>query len=132
MSFMLYQIRKMMGLIIGVMRGHADESVIDAALQKENFVNIPEAPGIGLMLVNPEFTIYNQRVGKNFQPLTWEKEEEEIEKFKKEVIFKDIVEEDEKKLVNAGWLFELDYKAAKKYFKPTKFDVTKGKFDQFK
>jgi tRNA pseudouridine38-40 synthase len=44
-SFMLHQIRRMMGLIVSVMRGHTDEYIIEKSLNEKFFVNIPEAPG---------------------------------------------------------------------------------------
>lgn len=48
-SFMLHQIRKMVGLAIAVLRGHADPSVLERALGKDK-VMIPTAPGLGLVL----------------------------------------------------------------------------------
>lgn len=46
---MLHQIRKMVGLVIVIARGLADQGMIDRAFGKEK-VMIPTAPGLGLML----------------------------------------------------------------------------------
>ncbi|KAH9642567.1 hypothetical protein HF086_011160 [Spodoptera exigua] len=48
-SFMLHQIRKMVGLAIAVLRGHTDNSILEKAFGKEK-VMIPTAPGLGLVL----------------------------------------------------------------------------------
>ena len=48
-SFMLHQIRKMIGMAIAVVRGDADESVITDSWNTDR-IDIPRAPGLGLML----------------------------------------------------------------------------------
>ena len=48
-SFMLHQIRKMIGLAIAVVRGHTGLETIEAAWGKER-IDIPRAPGLGLLL----------------------------------------------------------------------------------
>ncbi|OWR52616.1 Pseudouridine synthase, partial [Danaus plexippus plexippus] len=48
-SFMLHQIRKMIGLMIAVVRGHTDISTLEKSFGKEK-VMIPTAPGLGLVL----------------------------------------------------------------------------------
>merc|ERR1719361_2367343 len=48
-SFMLHQIRKMIGMVIAVVRGDADESVITDSWNTDR-IDIPRAPGLGLML----------------------------------------------------------------------------------
>ena len=46
---MLHQIRKMIGMVIAVVRGDADESVITDSWNTDR-IDIPRAPGLGLML----------------------------------------------------------------------------------
>jgi hypothetical protein len=48
-SFMLHQIRKMVGLCIAVMQGFASEAVFEKVFRPSR-VDVPIAPGLGLML----------------------------------------------------------------------------------
>ncbi|KAK0525236.1 tRNA pseudouridine synthase 1 [Tilletia horrida] len=60
-SFMLHQIRKMVGLIVLIGR-----TATPASLVAETFgparIHIPKAPGLGLLLEQPLFGSYNQKV----------------------------------------------------------------------
>lgn len=46
---MLHQIRKMIGMTVAVVRGQADLKILEATWGMER-VDIPRAPGLGLML----------------------------------------------------------------------------------
>jgi tRNA pseudouridine38-40 synthase len=83
-SFMLHQIRKMMGLAISIMRGKCDISIFESVYDKKYFVKTPEAPGHCLVLDRPEFSGYNRQQESNnfFRPLTFEGQEEQIEALK--------------------------------------------------
>ena len=48
-SFMLHQIRKMIGTVMAVARGHAAESVLERAWSLDR-IDLPMAPALGLML----------------------------------------------------------------------------------
>jgi len=48
-SFMLHQIRKMIGLCTAILRGFAHEDVFQKAFGHEK-IDVPKAPGLGLML----------------------------------------------------------------------------------
>lgn len=48
-SFMMHQIRKMIGALLAIVRGHAPEEVIKNSFCNEK-VCIPRAPGLGLVL----------------------------------------------------------------------------------
>ena len=50
-SFMIHQIRKMVGLVIAIARGFAPETTLVEAFQREK-VDIPRAPALGLLLEN--------------------------------------------------------------------------------
>ena len=52
---MLHQIRKMIGMSIAVIRGDANESVIADSWNTDR-IDVPRAPGLGLML--EEVTAY--------------------------------------------------------------------------
>ena len=48
---MIHQIRKMIGLVVAVVREHAQEEIIQRAFTHEK-VDIPRAPALGLLLDN--------------------------------------------------------------------------------
>ncbi|KAI3661955.1 hypothetical protein MP638_005996 [Amoeboaphelidium occidentale] len=60
-SFMLHQIRKMVGMIILLMRVGLDASFVKKTFENVR-LNIPKAPALGLFLVQPLFDSYNDRI----------------------------------------------------------------------
>ena len=60
-SFMLHQIRKMVGLAVAVVRGVAPETAIAHALDPRHRFKTPIAPDVGLFLDESIFDSYNQR-----------------------------------------------------------------------
>lgn len=56
-SFMMHQIRKMIGLVIAVMKGYAGEEVMERSWGEEK-VDVPKAPGLGLVLERVHFDRY--------------------------------------------------------------------------
>ncbi|EPQ27003.1 uncharacterized protein PFL1_06895 [Pseudozyma flocculosa PF-1] len=60
-SFMYHQIRKMIGLVVLVGRTNAPASLIPETFGPAR-IHIPKAPGLGLLLEEPLFGGYNQRV----------------------------------------------------------------------
>ena len=58
-SFMLHQIRKMIGMTIAVVRGHASEAVMETTW-KEDRMDVPKAPGLGLMLEEVKGILFNK------------------------------------------------------------------------
>merc|ERR1719272_909698 len=63
-SFVLHQIRKMVGFAMSVVRGYATEGMMDAAFERGK-VFVPRAPGLGLMLDQVYFDVYNKKFGKS-------------------------------------------------------------------
>ncbi|XP_049721918.1 pseudouridylate synthase 1 homolog isoform X2 [Elephas maximus indicus] len=53
-SFMTHQIRKMVGLVVAIMRGHAPESLLEHSWGPTK-VDVPKAPGLGLVLERVHF-----------------------------------------------------------------------------
>ncbi|XP_075146248.1 pseudouridine synthase 1 isoform X2 [Haematobia irritans] len=108
-SFMLHQIRKMVGLSIAIVRGHTDVATLERALTEER-LDLPMAPGLGLVLDTVHYERYNERYGQDgiHNPLTWEKQEPEIQNFIETKIFENIyrTESEEKPLLE--WLETLD------------------------
>lgn len=91
-SFMMHQIRKMVGLVIAIMRGHIDPDIISRACLKEKVI-VPQAPGLGLVLDNVHYPRYNERYGDDgvHQPLTFEEEDEAVEEFFSKYIMPTII-----------------------------------------
>lgn len=92
-SFMLHQIRKMIGLVIAVIKGYANEEVMERSWGQEK-VDVPKAPGLGLVLERVHFDRYNKRFGGDglHEVLEWDSEEERIKAFKEAQIYPTIVE----------------------------------------
>lgn len=62
-SFMLHQIRKLVGTAVAVMRGDAPPACVQLALAPERSVVTPMAPELGLFLDEAVFQSYNDRWG---------------------------------------------------------------------
>uniref|UniRef100_A0A8C6Y2Q2 Pseudouridylate synthase 1 homolog n=1 Tax=Naja naja TaxID=35670 RepID=A0A8C6Y2Q2_NAJNA len=104
-SFMMHQIRKMIGLVIAIVKGHAAQSIMEQSWGEEK-VDIPKAPGLGLILERVHFESYNQRFGNDglHEALEWAEEEGKIAAFKEQHIYPTIIntEKEEKSMMN--WL----------------------------
>ena len=59
-SFMLHQIRKMIGLVITIFRGFVDVEMIEKAWT-DTHLDIPVAPGLGLVLEYVHYDRYDKR-----------------------------------------------------------------------
>ena len=107
-SFMLHQIRKMIGLVIGIMRGFANIDIIEKCFLLDR-IDIPKAPGLGLMLEEVHYDKYNYRYGGNgiHEKITWDEYHDTIEKFKHEFIYPVIVQTEGKELSMLKWLQRL-------------------------
>ncbi|XP_072000521.1 pseudouridylate synthase 1 homolog [Engystomops pustulosus] len=114
-SFMMHQIRKMIGLVIAVVKGYAPSSIMERSWGEEK-VDIPKAPGLGLVLERVHFEKYNRRFGNDglHDSLDWAEEEEQIEAFKKSHIYPSIIQTEIEEKSMASWLATLsihDYDA---------------------
>ncbi|KAL2725296.1 ATPase family AAA domain-containing protein [Vespula squamosa] len=91
-SFMLHQIRKMVSMVIAFLRNMATEDSLKQAFKDEK-MDIPLAPSLGLSLNYVHYDHYNNRYGSDgiHEPLDWKECEEEVEKFQSEYIVKHIV-----------------------------------------
>ncbi|MBW0465534.1 hypothetical protein O181_005249 [Austropuccinia psidii MF-1] len=128
-SFMLHQIRKMIGLVILTCRTRTPSNIIPE-IYGPTKVGIPKAPGLGLILQHPHFDGYNKRVKETNQQLISQKKpagrnEEElddllrepidamevkdlIDGFKTQVLFKRMWEEERKEDAFGVWINYLD------------------------
>ncbi|TNN06840.1 tRNA pseudouridine synthase A isoform 1 [Schistosoma japonicum] len=108
-SFMLHQVRKMIGLVLGILRGYATEDVFDIVFCKER-VDIPKAPGLGLMLNQVDFSCYNKKYQNDgiHQPLDWSKYEDQRNEFMMQYVYQHIdqIETEDKSMLQ--WLATLN------------------------
>ncbi|XP_030446908.1 uncharacterized protein LOC115669891 [Syzygium oleosum] len=109
-SFMLHQIRKMMGLAVAIMRNCAPETLIANALQKDVKINVPTAPEVGLYLDECFFTSYNNKWKDSHEELSMKDYEKEAEDFKMKYIYSHIGLTERKEGVVALWLHSLNYR----------------------
>jgi tRNA pseudouridine38-40 synthase len=93
-SFMLHQIRKMVGAVLIAIRYNVGEESIRSALTSKANMHIPKAPAQGLLLERPVFSGMSEKLQKfGNEALDWEPYREKIEKFKDEFIYKSIFQE---------------------------------------
>uniref|UniRef100_F6SK59 Pseudouridine synthase 1 n=1 Tax=Monodelphis domestica TaxID=13616 RepID=F6SK59_MONDO len=104
-SFMMHQIRKMVGLVIAIMKGYVPESVMERSWGEEK-VDIPKAPGLGLVLERVHFEQYNRRFGNDglHEPLDWVEEEEKMTVFKEQYIYPTITKTEMEEHSMTNWL----------------------------
>jgi len=104
-SFMLHQIRKMVGLGISIVRGHTSLKTMEDAWGMKR-IDIPRAPGLGLMLDQIHYDRYNKRFAGDgvHEGLGWEGQMEVVEKFKEDFIFSDIIETEGKEKSMMTWM----------------------------
>lgn len=107
-SFVLHQIRKMVGMVVTVVRELHLKSSIQRSFEGQR-MDIPMAPGLGLLLERTHYDSYDKKHTKDHQPLTeWgETIEKEVERTKFELITKDMLETE---LLTQGmlkWLADL-------------------------
>ncbi|XP_052610862.1 pseudouridylate synthase 1 homolog isoform X3 [Peromyscus californicus insignis] len=107
-SFMMHQIRKMVGLVVAIVKGYAPESVLERSWGEEK-VDVPKAPGLGLVLERVHFEKYNQRFGSDglHEPLDWAQEEGKVAAFKEQYIYPTIVSTERDERSMAQWLSTL-------------------------
>ncbi|XP_055547115.1 pseudouridylate synthase 1 homolog [Wyeomyia smithii] len=91
-SFMLHQIRKMVGLTLAVVRGLTPSETIVKAFEEVRY-GVPTAPGLGLVLSRIHYEKYNARYGQDgcHEVLDFHKEDEQIQEFFKKHIASTIV-----------------------------------------
>ena len=107
-SFMLHQIRKMVGLGMAIIRGHTGLQTLENAWGMER-IDIPRAPGLGLMLDQIHYDRYNKRFAGDgiHEGLDWVGQADAVEKFKEDFIFSDIIETEKKEKSMLSWMGEV-------------------------
>ncbi|KAI9723372.1 MAG: hypothetical protein M1812_001256 [Candelaria pacifica] len=95
-SFMMHQIRKMVSMAALVVRcGCPLNRIIET--YGEDYVSIPKAPGLGLLLERPVFDSYNERAVSKLgrEKIDFGQFEKEMEAFKQREIYERIFREEE-------------------------------------
>ncbi|KAK8575629.1 hypothetical protein V6N13_033138 [Hibiscus sabdariffa] len=109
-SFMLHQIRKMIGMAVAVVRNCAPESLIETALRKDVRINVPTAPEVGLYLDECFFSSYNQNWKDSHEELSMKAYEEEAEEFKMKFIYSHIASTEREEGTVGLWLHSLNHR----------------------
>lgn len=111
-SFMMHQIRKMIGLTIAVIREIAPVETIPKSFEKTR-LDIPMAPGLGLVLNQVHYDGYNIRFKDSDIPsheqLVWDEFEPAIQEFRDKFIYPVIKETELKEKPMAKWLETLPH-----------------------
>ncbi|KAF1834899.1 pseudouridine synthase [Decorospora gaudefroyi] len=94
-SFMMHQIRKMVGMAALTVRCGTDPQIMEQSFGKE-VVRIPKAPGLGLLLERPVFESYNAKMAKQHgrESIDFEKFNDKIAAFKEREIYQRIFREE--------------------------------------
>ena len=81
-----------LGMTIAVVRGQASSETIDKSWESMR-IDIPRAPGLGLMLDEIHYERYNKRFANDgiHESLTWENVEDSVEAFKQDYIFPEMI-----------------------------------------
>ncbi|KAL9681543.1 hypothetical protein QQ045_013328 [Rhodiola kirilowii] len=107
-SFMLHQIRKMMGLAVAVMRNCAPESLLEYAFQKGVSITVPTAPEVGLYLDECYFTSYNNKWNGTHEEVSMKDYAEEADEFKMKHIYSHIASTERNEGTVGLWLHSLN------------------------
>lgn len=108
-SFMMHQIRKMVGMAALIVRCGCDPNRLVEAYGPANF-SIPKAPALGLLLERPVFDSYNKRakseLGKG--PIDFDKFKTEMDVFKQKFIYERMYEDEERGNVFGNFFNHVD------------------------
>jgi tRNA pseudouridine38-40 synthase len=109
-SFMLHQIRKMIGLVTAILRGFANMGTVEKTWTPDR-IDIPKAPGVGLVLDQVHYDRYNERFGSDgiHEKLNWEEQEENVVKFCEEFVYPVITKTENEEKSMLTWLETLIY-----------------------
>lgn len=96
-SFMMHQIRKMVGLALLVVRCGTDSNLIPQTYT-DVAIAIPKAPGVGLLLDHPVFESYNKKcvTFPDRDPIGFTNHQNEIDAFREKFIYGRMFAEEDK------------------------------------
>jgi tRNA pseudouridine38-40 synthase len=107
-SFVLHQIRKMVGTALAVARGAAPPTAIADALRKDADVATPMAPELGLFLDETVYASYNKTWGAPRGEIRRDAWGDAATRFKLDRVYPHIAARDGEAGVNAEWLRSLN------------------------
>lgn len=109
-SFMMHQIRRMVGMVIAIMKGYAEPYIIAHAMHNEK-INVPQAPGLGLVLERVHYERYNKKYGSDgmHQALDFKEEDALCEDFYSNSIVSTIIETELKDREMLAWVKGLNH-----------------------
>jgi tRNA pseudouridine38-40 synthase len=104
-SFMLHQIRKMIGTVIAVMKGFATLDTLKQSFLLDK-IDLPRAPGLGLMLEDVHYDRYNKKFGGDgmHERLEWKKWSEKVHDFKHKFIYPVMMRTEKEEKSMLKWL----------------------------
>lgn len=107
-SFMLHQIRRMVGLVIAIMRGYTGADMLERAFDRTRIL-MPQAPGLGLVLDNVHYPRYDERYGSDgmHEPLLFKEQDEVVEEFFRKNILSTIIETELRDQPMQDWIGRL-------------------------
>ncbi|KNA14783.1 hypothetical protein SOVF_104360 [Spinacia oleracea] len=123
-SFMLHQIRKLIGMAVSVMRDFVPESIYERAFDQDFRINVPTAPEVGLYLDECFFTSYNNKWNSTHEEVSMKAYAEEAEEFKLKYIYSHIANTEHKEGSVAVWLHSLNHRNYPD-FRPSNGEVEK-------
>uniref|UniRef100_A0A803LV62 Pseudouridine synthase I TruA alpha/beta domain-containing protein n=2 Tax=Chenopodium quinoa TaxID=63459 RepID=A0A803LV62_CHEQI len=109
-SFMLHQIRKLIGMAVSVMRDFVPESIYERAFDQDFRINVPTAPEVGLYLDECFFTSYNNKWNHTHEEVSMKEYAEEAEEFKLKYIYSHVAQTELKEGSVAVWLHSLNHR----------------------
>ena len=109
-SFMIHQIRKMIGLVLAVVRGVTETQTISLAFGEKR-IDVPKAPGLGLVLDQVHYDQYNERYGQDgiHDAISWDDLEPTIKEFRAQFIHPVIINTEINEGPMTKWLDTLLY-----------------------
>lgn len=108
-SFMMHQIRKMVGMVALVVRCGCNPERLRESMGPDR-ISIPKAPSLGLLLERPIFESYNKRAHDTLskEALDFDKYKSEMDDFKQEQIYERMYRDEEKDNVFGNFFNHVD------------------------
>lgn len=103
-SFMLHQIRKLIGTMLAVVRGEISENDQKFALLTHQFAPTPMAPELGLFLCECVYGAYNNRFGSVHEKFELAKHGDKSEAFKRKHVYTHIARQEREENTMRNWI----------------------------
>ncbi|KAI5705848.1 hypothetical protein M8J75_002335 [Diaphorina citri] len=104
-SFMLHQIRKMVGVAMAIARGFTSKDLIEKTFGLDQY-DLPMAPGLGLLLEQVHYDLYNQKYGQDgmHESLHFHEVDKEVNEFRHKFILPYLVKTEITEKPMLAWL----------------------------